>query len=89
MTTVLILSVLVCLLIIFSILKITKNISKSIISLKHQGDATMEISNVLMNNSQGLSESVTEQAASVHQTTAAINQITSMVNKTSENATQS
>ena len=89
MASILLLSILVSSLIIYTINKLTKSINKSITNLKKQGDATNEISKVLMKNSQSLSESVTEQAASVHQTTAAINQITSMVNKTSENATQS
>ncbi|MGY3803235.1 HAMP domain-containing methyl-accepting chemotaxis protein [Pigmentibacter ruber] len=89
MSIVLVISVLISITIIISIVNLSKDIQKALVSLKNQGNGTMEIANTLMNNSKVLTESVSAQAASVHQTTAAINQITSMVNKTSENAQQS
>lgn len=89
MSVVLIISLLISIIISVSIIKLTKNIQKSLGSLNEQGNNTMTIANTLMNYSKVLTESVSAQAASVHQTTAAINQITSMVNKTSENAQQS
>jgi hypothetical protein len=66
MTIVLICSVIISTIIIIVILRLTNAIRGSIESLKKQGDSTMKISKVLMQNSQSLSESVTEQAASVH-----------------------
>jgi methyl-accepting chemotaxis protein len=89
MIIVITLSVFISAIIILIILKLTASIKIAIVELKNQGDTTMALSKKLLENSQSLSDSVTEQAASVHETTAAINEITSMVNKTSENAQES
>jgi methyl-accepting chemotaxis protein len=82
-------SVLISLMILQIIKKSTNAITTAIENLKIQSVSTGQIASDLKKGSRSLSESVTEQASSVHETSAAINQITSMVNRTAENAKES
>lgn len=89
MTSIMGASVLIALFIFNIIRNTTGSLNLAFENLKNQSIATAEIASSLKKGSNILSESVSEQAASIHETSAAINEITSMVNRTAENAKES
>ncbi|APJ03306.1 methyl-accepting chemotaxis protein [Silvanigrella aquatica] len=89
MTSIILSSVLISLFIFQIIRSTTGSLNNAIDNLKNQSVSTSEIASSLKNGSQILTDSIAEQASSIHETSAAINEITSMVNRTTENAKES
>ena len=89
MTSIIIASILIAIFIFQIIRNTTGSLNLAVENLKTQSVATSEIAANLKKGSEILSDSVSEQASSIHETSAAINEITSMVNRTAENAKES
>jgi methyl-accepting chemotaxis protein len=89
MTSIIASSILISLFIFQIIRNTTGSLNSAVENLKTQSVATSDIASNLKKGSEILSDSVSEQAASIHETSAAINEITSMVNRTAENAKES